>query len=396
MQPSVPAMQQSVQMHGEYGLFVKVLDRGARRGIEVRWITQGARPGRVRALIDGEVAAEVATPESRAHFASFDLDDPDFTLEYGAADADGSVHRTRILRSPPPVGERSFSGIDSVYVVGDVHGRFDRMLGLLANADLVDDEGAWTGGTRHLVLTGDLFDRGDDVIRVLWFLYRLEREAAAAGGRVHVVYGNHEAMAMANDTGYVAGKEKFIAQQHGVSYGEMFDPHTSVLGRWLATKPALIRIEDVLLAHGGVSPTYVQYALAEVSDSLRRFITEPLFIRLRDTRSVAAVLEFSQLDSLAIGRRIQFLFSDESVLWYRAFVRSDTLGAHLDAVLDHFDSTIHVIGHTPVPTIEERYDGRLIAVDLEEEATELLLLARDGGGEWERYRIRLRGPPERL
>lgn len=44
---------------------------------------------------------------------------------------------------------------------------------------------------------GDQLDRGNDEIEILYFLERLEREAAAAGGALHVLNGNHETMNVA-------------------------------------------------------------------------------------------------------------------------------------------------------------------------------------------------------
>ena len=41
---------------------------------------------------------------------------------------------------------------------------------------------------------GDQLDRGNDEIEILYWLERLEREAAAAGGALHVLNGNHETM----------------------------------------------------------------------------------------------------------------------------------------------------------------------------------------------------------
>lgn len=44
---------------------------------------------------------------------------------------------------------------------------------------------------------GDQLDRGNQEIEILYFLERLEREAAAAGGALHVLNGNHETMNVA-------------------------------------------------------------------------------------------------------------------------------------------------------------------------------------------------------
>ena len=45
-----------------------------------------------------------------------------------------------------------------------------------------------------LVQTGDYFDRGPDMRKLLDFLRALESSAAAAGGTVHILLGNHDAM----------------------------------------------------------------------------------------------------------------------------------------------------------------------------------------------------------
>lgn len=41
---------------------------------------------------------------------------------------------------------------------------------------------------------GDLLDRGDEELKILYWLERLQEEAAAAGGALHVLNGNHETM----------------------------------------------------------------------------------------------------------------------------------------------------------------------------------------------------------
>ena len=79
------------------------------------------------------------------------------------------------------------------------------------------------------------------------------------------------------------------------------------------------------------------------------------------------------------------------MLWYRDLVLADTLGGHLDAVLERFDAAIHVVGHTPVRTIRESYAGKLIAADLLDAATEMLRLVRRQDGGWNRAVIGLDG-----
>jgi len=392
---SVRAQDEELRFDGEYGLYVRVVDDG----LEVRWITAEAGPGMLHAFVESEEIERVRTASAQTHFVFVETLAPEVTLVYGADG--GEAHRTAIVREPRAEPEIEIDGVETAYMFGDVHGEFDRVVGLLRNARLIDEELEWAGGDSHLVFLGDIFDRGDDVTRVLWFLYRLEREAAQAGGAVHVVLGNHEVMVMSDDDRYVGFKETAIAQAHGVKYAKLFDPHDSVLGRWLAHKPGLVRMEDLLLAHGGVSPEYRDYTLQGYQDSLRTFIDEELFKRWGDQEYLDSYGEDPEpdefiADSLGVLRRWNFFFEGSSVLWFRDLVQSDTLGVFLDEVLEHFDTKVHVVGHTPVKTIREMYDGKLIATDLEEAATELLHLARRKDGGWDRYRIPLLGEPTPL
>src|SRR5205814_7174767 len=94
-----------------------------------------------------------------------------------------------------------------VVAVGDVHGDADQLVAVLRSASLIDDKGAWSGGKAHLVQTGDILDRGPDSRRAMDVLMRLEIEATKAGGAVHALIGNHEAMNVYGDLRYVSEGE---------------------------------------------------------------------------------------------------------------------------------------------------------------------------------------------
>ncbi len=91
--------------------------------------------------------------------------------------------------------------------IGDVHGDALAFVRLLRSLELVDDDGHWKGGTKRLIQTGDLVDRGRWSRLVVELVMRLEREAAAAGGRVTTLLGNHEVMNLAGDTRYVTAED---------------------------------------------------------------------------------------------------------------------------------------------------------------------------------------------
>lgn len=386
--PQEDAGQSEVRVYGEYGLWV----RESADSLEVRWLARQPGAGYLEVIVDGGTVFQIETEPGTAHAASFArLAAPELMLRYGGRGDPQDAHETVIYLDLPrrPI-QTEFENVDTLFVVGDVHGQYDTLTALFHNAGLIDGDDRWTGGHKWIVLLGDLFDRGPDVHKTLWFLYELERDAARHGGRVQVLLGNHEIMAMSDDTRYVSAKERLIAQNHGVAYWQLFDPRSSILGKWLASKPALIRIDGVLLAHGGVGPEYMAYSISEFDDSLALFMSEQWFSRMAD--STAA---YTPLDSVTLFRRIDFFFDENSVFWYRGYVYSDTLGHVLQQALERHDSDIHVVGHTPVDSIEQMYNGALIAVDLENEATEMLMLVRSPAS-YERYRYTLSGPPQPL
>jgi hypothetical protein len=380
--------QTELRVDGENGLWVREIGES----LEVHWYTRELRAGYLEVDVDGRPTYEVETEAGRAHSAAFVKPAaPELTLRYGGRGDPQDAHETVIYFDlPRPPVQTEFENVDTLYVVGDVHGEYAKLTELFRNAGLIGQDDRWTGGHSMVVLMGDLFDRGFDVQKTLWFLYELERDAARQGGRVEILLGNHEIMAMTDDARYVSPKEMLIAQNYGVAYWQLFDPRSSILGKWLATKPALIKVDRVLLAHGGVGPAYMNYSIPEFEDSLALFMSEEWFYRMADTTAA-----YTPLDSVTLFRRLDFFFDPNSVFWYRGYAESDTLLNVLDEVLHKYGADIHVIAHTPFDSVQEKYDGALVTVDLKEPATQMLLLVRSGAG-YERYRCTGTGPPQPL
>ena len=134
----------------------------------------------------------------------------------------------------------------NVAAISDIHGQFGNMKKLLQANGIIDKELNWSFGDGHLVITGDVLDRGEQVTEALWLLYALDAQAKAAGGALHLLLGNHEAMVMANDLRYVNPKYLAVARELGLTYAELFD-NTSVLGRWLRSKPVIIQVSIACL-----------------------------------------------------------------------------------------------------------------------------------------------------
>src|ERR1041384_7290393 len=72
-----------------------------------------------------------------------------------------------------------------IFVVADTHGEFEILAQMLTSQKVVDSRLRWSFGRGHLVVLGDVFDRGPNHLEILWLLYGLEAQAEKAGGGVH-------------------------------------------------------------------------------------------------------------------------------------------------------------------------------------------------------------------
>jgi hypothetical protein len=254
---------------------------------------------------------------------------------------------------PPAIEPAVYTEVPRIFVVSDIHGEIEALLELLKAAGVIDDDTHWNWGDGHMVIDGDIFDRGDRVTEVLWLVYRLEQEARRAGGRVHYLIGNHDEMVIHGDNRYVHDKyTKGIARKARIRHQDLFGPSME-LGRWLRTKPTIMRLNDVLFVHGGISPELVERGMTieSVNEQMRRTLTMN-----------SGQIHFSDVP--------KFLLSSKGPLWYRGFVmdlddRYDRLAKdEVASILEYFEASAVVVGHTETDQIEQHYDGLVYTVDV--------------------------------
>ncbi|NOK24222.1 metallophosphoesterase, partial [Corallococcus carmarthensis] len=99
-----------------------------------------------------------------------------------------------------------------IVALSDIHGQYGLLVRLLRAHQVIDAQDRWALGKDTLVIAGDVFDRGPQVTEAFWLLYGLQQQAAAAGGAVHFVLGNHETMVLYDDLRYVNPKYLRSAQ----------------------------------------------------------------------------------------------------------------------------------------------------------------------------------------
>ncbi|HEX2694492.1 MAG TPA: metallophosphoesterase, partial [Acidobacteriota bacterium] len=303
-----------------------------------------------------------------------------------------------------------WTGVDRVVAVGDLHGDYGNFVKILKGTGIVDGRLAWAGGTAHLVQTGDILDRGPEAKEIFDLLRRLEPEAAKAGGMVHVLLGNHEEL---NITGIAFDYPDYITVEQFVAFlprnyrrdrereflktlqapfshrtEDAVDADIKVklrerwlelmktdrghraylsgfnegYGKWLLEKNAVIKINDTIFVHGGISEKYSTWKLGTINDRLRR---ELAFFMGRERVLLSYVRPF----------KAEIVYDSKGPLWYRDLATRDEgeIRGDLEHILENLGAKSMVIAHTfyrgngmsPVVSAQymSRFDGRLWTID---------------------------------
>ncbi len=243
--------------------------------------------------------------------------------------------------------EWEFPTVEKFVVLGDPHGQYDKVKDLLAINKVIDSLGNWSFGNNHLVVMGDYFGRGDKVLETLWLLFKLEQQAVAANGHVHILLGNHDIMTLDKDLRYLNKKYLYTSGAFKTEYPQLFSEN-SVLGKWLRSKNIAITIDDFLFIHGGFSMDLV-HANLDI-EQINELGKKSIFQKL------SKEAKYSDTENLLLG--------DSGPFWYRGYSDSTYITESIiDSVLA-FNNVQHVVvGHTIMKEIKHKYDGKLIFVD---------------------------------
>jgi hypothetical protein len=294
-----------------------------------------------------------------------------------------------LVSAAPGWAQSSWEHIARVVVIGDLHGDYAKFHDQLVQAGLIDAHDAWSGGKTHLVQLGDVPDRAPDTRKILDLLMRLEPQAKKAGGYVHALIGNHEAMNMEYDLRYTtpgefaafadakspARRDAYYAQVVAAlkakpptaglpvfddAYRARFDAEhplgwvehqaawspKGVYGRWVLTHSAIIRIDDTLFLHGGLGPTFAAFGV--------------------DVMNKAVVAALRHQPEVAGGPH-DILWNDQGPLWYRGLAQNDEAveAANVATLLANYKVRHIIVGHTKqYGMVNSRFDGAVILTDI--------------------------------
>ncbi|XP_047334131.1 shewanella-like protein phosphatase 2 [Impatiens glandulifera] len=217
------------------------------------------------------------------------------------------------LNPVPSLSKSSYPSPERLVAIGDLHGDLQKSKLAFRLAGLIDTSDRWIGGSTTVVQIGDVLDRGDDEIKILYFLDKLKLEAAKAGGTIFTMNGNHETMNVESDFRFVTkgGLDEFKNWAYWYSIGnemkslcdglpkpkDIFhgipssfanvkqDCHDGIRARIAALRPkgpiasrflsknfTVLVVGESVFVHGGLMPNHVTYGFDKINEEVRDWL----------------------------------------------------------------------------------------------------------------------------
>ncbi|WFC95653.1 hypothetical protein MBRA1_002306 [Malassezia brasiliensis] len=254
--------------------------------------------------------------------------------------------------------------------VADLHGDYAHALAVLRNARILAPESTdWVAGDTVLVSTGDSVDRGDDTIQLYELYLALQKQSAAAGGRVVNLLGNHEMMNALHDWRYVTPGDVrsfggAAARRHamsidgwiGAAWLDTYNVTATValpLPAGMAERPPAA--VQATFVHGGLTPAWAKVGTEAINALGHAFLQKALADP--DPRGG---LPFNTTPAEAA------LWSADGPFWYRGYAVDGAAAACATArkAMHALDAQYLVMGHTPsLQGFQVRCDGQVYVID---------------------------------
>jgi len=258
--------------------------------------------------------------------------------------------------------QESESTAQRIVVIGDIHADIGAARSAFQLAGAIDANDNWIGGNLIVVQLGDVIGRSYEERESLDFILAVRESADSAGGKVHVLIGNHEVFGAERELEWVS--ESAYAAFEDIPGLDLDDPRLVDLpmsqrarsaalapGGHYAAKiaefPAVLRLGNTIFAHGGVTPYWAEYGIDRINEEISHWFAG----------------EIDQPAS-ALGRdRGNF---DDNVMMSRHF--SEEVGseecAMLDASLKILGARRMIVAHTVQESITSNCNEKVWAIDV--------------------------------
>ena len=137
-----------------------------------------------------------------------------------------------------------------------------------------------------------------------------------------------------------------------LEYDELYSDNT-ILGRWLRSKATIVKINDIIFTHAGISEDFIAYEnfnIEKINSKMRQSIP-----RLKELRNFRRSGESNNFYDIYFGKN--------SLIWYRGYFEEKLTDSDILKILKLVDANHIVVGHTSNEKIVQLYNNKIIGVD---------------------------------
>lgn len=262
---------------------------------------------------------------------------------------------------------------ETIYALGDLHGDFSALKKALIKAKIVDKQNQWKAKNAILVQVGDIFDRGGrgtedemdsdfEEVKILHYLYKLNKQAILMGGKVISLIGNHELMNLLGDFRYVS-KEHIEALGGYDSRKELMKPGGRIAKKIACNSLGIVQIGDWIFVHGGLLPEHIRNKKGD-SQKINKDILYQINHLVR-----GILLGNIKLHDISQEEE-KILFGGDGIFWTRKFSNNKAKENPCKLIMETMELLNldqkkggMVVGHTPQPSINSVCDNKIWRID---------------------------------
>ena len=253
-------------------------------------------------------------------------------------------------------------------IIGDIHGDISVLCSCLYMTKVINNNMEWIAEPQDTVVIqmGDQVDGlsryGNDEenweqiedTKILNFTERLDSIAKEKGGRFISLLGNHELMNVFGDFSYVSNNS-MMKSGGELNRKSLFKPG-SKYSKLLAKRPIILKIGKLLFCHAGLLMKHLKL----INNNL-------------ETINILSSKYLNDIP-LTISEKEKFfsiIMSENDIIWNRHYLEPlrsncdiEPYFNELTDVLTNTDCHAMIIGHNPMNSITQIYNGKLWVVDV--------------------------------
>jgi hypothetical protein len=153
-------------------------------------------------------------------------------------------------------------------------------------------------------------------------------------------------MVLHKDLRYVHDRYKVSTKLLELEYDELYNNKT-IIGRWLCSKSTIIKINNSIFVHGGISKEFIAKNGIDLSNT-----NQIMRSSIQRSKQEMKSTDFYKT-----------YYGKKSLIWYRGYFYDNLVDADISKILTQVNSKHIVVGHCSNEKVVQLYDHKIFGVD---------------------------------